>query len=133
MEISDIKVGSIVKCLYGNSGNKFWSKVLSPFCEVEEIIPSGNAPDKLRFKGRTDFFYANDFRLVSIEELRGLAIRNTELLDALKAISNNPHIDLGDLVYTVRDREGEGWAGRYVHEWNDACAKINELLKDIKL
>ena len=43
-----------------------------------------------------------------------------ELLEALKALTTNPHINLGDLVYKVRDSEGEGWDGPQVKAWSDA-------------
>lgn len=43
-----------------------------------------------------------------------------ELLEALRALMTNKHLDLGDLVYTVREREGEGWEGHSVKAWSDA-------------
>jgi hypothetical protein len=43
-----------------------------------------------------------------------------ELLEALKALTSNPHVDLGGLVYQVRDREGEGWDGPQVTNWSNA-------------
>ena len=43
-----------------------------------------------------------------------------DLLDALKSLTTNPHVNLGDLVYKVRDSEGEGWDGPQVKAWSDA-------------
>lgn len=43
-----------------------------------------------------------------------------DLLEALEALTSNPHIDLGGLVYKVRDSEGEGWDGPQVKHWSDA-------------
>lgn len=43
-----------------------------------------------------------------------------DLLEALKALTSNPHVDLGGLVYKVRDSEGEGWDGPQVKHWSDA-------------
>jgi hypothetical protein len=43
-----------------------------------------------------------------------------ELLEALKALTSNPHVDLGGLVYQVRESEGEGWDGPQVTNWSNA-------------
>ncbi len=43
-----------------------------------------------------------------------------ELRDALEALTTHPHVSLGDLVYAVREREGEGWEGPAVKAWSDA-------------
>ena len=51
-----------------------------------------------------------------------------ELLAALQAISSNPYIDLGDLVYKVRESEGEGWEGKAVKQWSDACQLIESAI-----
>jgi len=48
---------------------------------------------------------------------------------ALLAIFSNPHVDLGDLVYTIRERELEGWEGPAVKQWGDAVAAAHKLLK----
>jgi len=44
-----------------------------------------------------------------------------DLLGALLLLTGNPHIDLGDLVYQVREREGKGWDGPAVLAWSQAC------------
>ena len=51
-----------------------------------------------------------------------MRLRNAapDLLAALKALTTNPHINLGDLVYKVRESEGEGWDGPQVKAWSDA-------------
>jgi hypothetical protein len=43
-----------------------------------------------------------------------------DLLAALEALSSNPHLYLGDLVYAVREKEGEGWDGPAVTAWSEA-------------
>jgi hypothetical protein len=54
-----------------------------------------------------------------------------EFADALAAIVNgamqleaNPHFDLGDQVYGVREREGEGWNGQAVKDFGLAHTNI---------
>ena len=41
---------------------------------------------------------------------------------ALRGLMTNPHINLGDLVYDVREREGKGWDGPDVKAWSDGYA-----------
>jgi hypothetical protein len=48
----------------------------------------------------------------------------------LRALTTNPHLDLGDLVYTVRERELQGWDGPAVTAWSDAVLAVQQLLKD---
>ncbi len=43
-----------------------------------------------------------------------------DLLAALEALSSNPYLHLGDLVYAVREKEGEGWDGPAVTAWSEA-------------
>ncbi len=43
-----------------------------------------------------------------------------DLLAALIGLTTNPHLDLGDLVYGVRETEGEGWDGPSVTAWSNA-------------
>jgi hypothetical protein len=52
-----------------------------------------------------------------------------DLLQALQALFSNPHIHLGDLVYMVRDREGEGWDGPAVKQWSDAVMAAETAIK----
>lgn len=60
---------------------------------------------------------------------------NQELFDEMKAaliaISSNKHLDLGDLIYDVREREGKGWEGKSVKQWSDAVQKVNEVVKKL--
>lgn len=51
-----------------------------------------------------------------------------ELLEALIAISTHPHINLGDLVYSVREAEGEGWEGPQVAAWSSACESVKAAI-----
>jgi len=64
-----------------------------------------------------------------IAELEAL---NAELVEALKAISSNPHCNLEDLIYKVRDSEGEGWHGPAVTSWSNAVEAIKTVLAKTK-
>lgn len=52
-----------------------------------------------------------------------------EAVAALRGLLTNPHISLGDLVYTVRDRELQGWDGPAVKAWSDAVMAAEAVLK----
>jgi len=67
----------------------------------------------------------------SIEEEKAnakLIAAAPDMLEALIAISTNKHGDLGDLIYKVRDSEGEGWEGKSVKEWSAAIDKIRNAI-----
>lgn len=51
-----------------------------------------------------------------------------ELFVALKALTSNPHLDLGDETYQVREREGLGWEGPSVKAWSDAVSAARAAL-----
>lgn len=55
-----------------------------------------------------------------------------DLLDALKALFSNEHINLVDLVYRVRDLELKGWNGPSVKQWSDAVTAANAALAKAK-
>jgi hypothetical protein len=57
-----------------------------------------------------------------------MSVREKELEDVLRALLTNPHLDLGDLVYDVREREGEGWDGPSVNAWGNAVTKAKALV-----
>lgn len=60
------------------------------------------------------------------------AVDETLLKDAiaaLRALTSNPRMDLGDLVYTVRERELEGWEGPAVKAWSNAVLAATDVLK----
>lgn len=50
-----------------------------------------------------------------------------ELLDAVRTV-NRIH-NLGDAIYTVREREAQGWDGPQVTEYGNAVNTINKHLK----
>ena len=63
----DPRIGKRVRCLYGNSGHKFYSKFLDTNPVILEVRKnSGGAPDSfsLGFKGGDDWWYANDFEIL---------------------------------------------------------------------
>lgn len=49
-----------------------------------------------------------------------------EALEILRAM--NKIISLGDLAYSIREREGQGWEGPQVVAWGIQCAKMKKLL-----
>lgn len=51
------------------------------------------------------------------------------LESALRGVTRHPHVSLGDLVYAVREREGEGWDGPLVKQWSDAVKVAEALTK----
>lgn len=52
------------------------------------------------------------------------------LLSAIKGLMDYEYIDLGVLVYTVREREGLGWEGPWVQEWRKALTEVNAAIKE---
>ena len=55
-----------------------------------------------------------------------------DLLEALEALTTNPYVNLGDLIYQVRDREGLGWEGPNVTAWNNAFMAANAAIAKAK-
>ena len=55
-----------------------------------------------------------------------------DLLDALEALLSNPVLNLGDLVYYVREREGEDWDGPAVKAWGDAVQAAKAAIAKAK-
>lgn len=51
-----------------------------------------------------------------------------EAIQCLRALFENRHIDLGDQVYEVREREGLGWDGPSVTAWSEAVTAGRHLL-----
>lgn len=58
--------------------------------------------------------------------------RNAKAMELLKRLGEVEHISLGDLVYNIREREGEGWEGPAVVAWGSTCEEIIQLLKEEK-
>lgn len=64
--------------------------------------------------------------VIATDELQAKDERIAELTKALRGLMNAKHVSLGDLVYDVREREGQGWDGPAVVAWSnavDAAAK----------
>ena len=59
-----------------------------------------------------------------------MTTREQNLLDALRGLLTHPSLDLGDLIYTVREREGLGWDGPLVKQWSDAVQAAEAALRD---
>jgi hypothetical protein len=62
----------------------------------------------------------------------GLIAAAPDLLAALEALSSNPCINLGDLIYHVREREGKGWDGPAVTAWGEAVEKAKAAVAKAK-
>lgn len=54
------------------------------------------------------------------------------MYEALKGLMENPKIDLGDLVYIVKERECEGWDGPNVVAWSNAVQLARAALQSAK-
>lgn len=52
-----------------------------------------------------------------------------DAIAALRALMTNPHLDLGDRVYDVREREGLGWDGPSVVAWSAAVKAAKDVLR----
>ena len=63
---------------------------------------------------------------------RELAEQRAELLAILTALSTNPCINLGDLAYEIREREGKGWDGPAVAAWSDAVQRAKAAIAKAK-
>lgn len=54
--------------------------------------------------------------------------RNDPAMDLLRALTTNPHFNLGDRAYDVREREGLGWDGPSVTSYGKTVTAIAKLL-----
>lgn len=52
-----------------------------------------------------------------------------EMLAALEGLTSNPHLDLGDLVYRIRDSELLGWDGPSVTAWSEAVSRALSAIR----
>jgi len=57
-------------------------------------------------------------------------VTGPRLLEALKSLMTHEHVDLGGLVYEIREREGLGWDGPSVKAWSDAVTEAREAIKE---
>lgn len=57
-----------------------------------------------------------------------LAKLHRDAFETLAALMTNPHINLGDLFYNVRDREGEGLDGPWCRQWGSATSRAAEVI-----
>ncbi len=64
---------------------------------------------------------------VNREHIRDVQNYTLKLEEIITAISTNPHINLGDLVYKVREEEGKGWDGPAVKTWSEAVNNIDKI------
>lgn len=49
--------------------------------------------------------------------------------EAAKKVNTQKGIDLGDLIYRVRENEGKGWEGPLVKRWSNAVAELEASLR----
>lgn len=52
-----------------------------------------------------------------------------ELVIAVKMLTTCPDINLGDLVYKVRECEGKGWDGPSVKQWSNGVGAVDKAMK----
>lgn len=68
-------------------------------------------------------------RVYELEEANAkLAKDLEESISALKGLFANPHLNLGDQVYVVRESELQGWDGPAVTQWSEAVAAANAVM-----
>ena len=73
------------------------------------------------------FMYGEDCSI--IEAATDMEKRVEQLESALKGLMTNPHLTLGDLVYTVREREGLGWDGPATTAWGNAVIAAEKAIQ----
>ena len=93
------------------------------WAEIRERIKWTDALSRQVLGGPTD----SDFMFV-VAQYDDLAAQVAALRAALEALFANPHMDLGDLVYAVRERELQGWDGPAVKQWSDAVKAARAAL-----
>jgi hypothetical protein len=80
------------------------------------------------------FDYANGANMAKAFYLKEIQAKDREIekLNEIKKIveylMNHPHFNFEDQVYSVRDREGEGWDGPHVIGYGSAVAHLKELI-----
>ena len=79
------------------------------------LLEMGMEPYDTESSARRVAEYASE----RLDELRGI----------LGALMGNPHINLGDQIYNVRESEGEGWDGPHVKAWSDAVTAAQKILQ----
>lgn len=64
----------------------------------------------------------------AIQEYERLDAAAPELLEALIALTTNKHLNLGDLVYYIREQELEGCDGQSVKAWSAAVTNAQNAI-----
>lgn len=62
------------------------------------------------------------------QSLAALRTAHTELLGLLRELDSQ--LNLGDLTYAVREKEGAGWEGPAVKAWARTVERVRTILKD---
>lgn len=77
--------------------------------------------------------HAEPASAITIEQLKGEGdAGSAELLAALEALLSNPYLDLDDLAYTVREKEGKGWDGPAASAWAEAVIAAKAAVEKAK-
>jgi hypothetical protein len=58
-----------------------------------------------------------------------LSAAAAEIYAAAKMLTTCKHIDLGDLVYRVRENEGKGWDGPAVTQWSKGVTRLCKAIE----
>lgn len=66
------------------------------------------------------------------EQVRRMQSSAVEMFEALTALTTNPHLNLGDLVYKIRESELKGWEGPAVIAWGKAVEATDAVLEKVK-
>lgn len=73
---------------------------------------------------------AFDALTAEVKRERERAERAEDVVAAL--VRGGGHLDLGDLVYEVREREGRGWDGPAVKAWSDAVVEARQIASNVE-
>lgn len=66
---------------------------------------------------------------VSRQAVEETLAQHEAMLGALLLLTGNPHINLGDCIYQVREREGKGWDGPAVLAWSQGITAAEDAIK----
>lgn len=103
----------------------FKDETIKRIMKKVEVMWSGS-PAPLTLEEEKRHSFANG----STETISAIKPVFDKMLAALKAVSSNEHVDLGDLVYYVKDRELKGWEGPAVTQWSKTVELVKEAIKE---
>ncbi len=95
-----------------------WSDCPGALREIAPLAPIGLAPLMIQ---------AADALEAQAAQLAANARRIEELAACIRDLLHAEYADLGDFVYQVREREGQGWDGPAVKAWSAAVERAKAI------